>query len=67
MDQAFIHKSYILEEIKKQKEMGIKEPLFNIQSNEEFIKKGKEITSAVIKKYLNQNLSSLPENGIMYV
>lgn len=67
MDQAFIHKSYILEEIKKQKEMGIKEPLFNIQSNEEFIKKGKEITSAIIKKYLNQNLSSLPENGIMYV
>lgn len=67
MNQAFIHKSYIVEEIKKQKEIGIKEPLFNIQSNEEFIKKGKEITSAVIKKYLNQNLSSLPENGIMYV
>lgn len=67
MNQAFIHKSYIVEEVKKQKEIGIKEPLFNIQSNEEFIKKGKEITSAVIKKYLNQNLSSLPENGIMYV
>lgn len=67
MNQAFIHKSYIVEEVKKQKEIGIKEPLFNIQSNEEFIKKGKEITSAVIKKYLNQNLSSLPESGIMYV
>lgn len=65
LNQAFIHKSYIVEEIKKQKEIGIKEPLFNIQSNEEFIKKGKEITSAVIKKYLNQNLSSLPENGII--
>lgn len=47
--------------------MGIKEPLFDVQNNEEFIKKGKEITSAVIKKYLNQNLPSLPENGIMYV
>lgn len=67
MNQAFIHKSYILEEIKKQKEMGIKEPLFDVQNNEEFIKKGKEITSAIIKKYLNQNLPSLPENGIMYV
>ncbi|XP_006609471.1 39S ribosomal protein L44, mitochondrial [Apis dorsata] len=65
LNQAFIHKSYILEEIKKQKEMGIKEPLFDVQNNEEFIKKGKEITSAVIKKYLNQNLPSLPENGII--
>lgn len=47
--------------------MGIKEPIFDIQNNEEFIEKGKEITSAVIKKYLNQNLSRLPESGIMYV
>lgn len=67
MNQAFIHKSYILKEIKKQKEMGIKEPIFDIQNNEEFIEKGKEITSTVIKKYLNQNLSRLPESGIMYV
>lgn len=65
LNQAFIHKSYILEELKKQEKMGIKDPELDIQDNEEFIKNGKEITSEVIKKHLKTELSNLPESGIM--
>lgn len=65
LNQAFIHKSYITEEIKKQEEIGIKDPKLDIEHNEEFIEKGRKITSETIKKYLSQNLPHLPEDGIM--
>lgn len=67
MNQAFIHKSYILDELKKQENMGIEDPKLDVQHNEEYIKKGREITSAVVKKYLSKSLPRLPEIGIMYV
>lgn len=65
LNQAFVHKSYILDELKKQEEMGIAEPKLEIQDNEEFIKKGKEITSEFIKTHLKEELPDLPESGIM--
>ncbi|XP_012146096.1 mitochondrial ribosomal protein L44 [Megachile rotundata] len=65
LNQAFVHKSYILEELKKQEEMGISDPKLDIQDNEEFIKKGKEITSEFIKTHLGEELPNLPELGIM--
>ncbi|XP_003485752.1 39S ribosomal protein L44, mitochondrial [Bombus impatiens] len=65
LNQAFIHKSYILDELKKQENMGIEDPKLDVQHNEEYIKKGREITSAVVKKYLNKSLPRLPEIGIM--
>ncbi|CAL7949330.1 unnamed protein product [Xylocopa violacea] len=64
LNQAFIHKSYVVEEIKKQKQMGIEEPALDIEHNEEFIKKGREITSNVVKKYLSKHLPHIPEVGI---
>ncbi|KAK1117755.1 hypothetical protein K0M31_015696 [Melipona bicolor] len=64
LDQAFTHKSYILDELKKQQEMGIEEPKLDISHNEEYIEKGREITSEVVKKYLNRSLPRLPEVGI---
>ncbi|XP_076749930.1 mitochondrial ribosomal protein L44 [Xylocopa sonorina] len=65
LNQAFTHKSYILEEITKQKQMGIAEPTLDIKHNEEFIEEGRKITSNVIKKYLNKHLSHAPEVSIM--
>ena len=67
LDQAFTHKSYILDELKKQQEMGIEEPKLDISHNEEYIEEGREITSEVVKKYLNRSLPHLPEVGITYV
>lgn len=67
LNQAFIHKSYILDELKKQQNIGIEDPKLDVQHNEEYITKGREITSAVVKKYLNKSLPCLPEIGIMYV
>ncbi|CAK9808790.1 39S ribosomal protein L44, mitochondrial [Anthophora quadrimaculata] len=65
LKQAFIHKSYITEEIKRQENIGITNPKLDIEHNEEFIEKGRKITSETIKKYLSQNLPHLPEEGIM--
>ncbi|KOC65811.1 39S ribosomal protein L44, mitochondrial [Habropoda laboriosa] len=65
LNQAFIHKSYIAEEIKRQETMGIKEPELDMQHNEEFIENGKKITSEVIKKYLSENLPHISEAGFM--
>ena len=67
LNQAFTHKSYILAELKKQQEMGIEEPKLDISHNEEYIEKGREITSEIVKKYLNRSLPRLPEVGITYV
>lgn len=67
LNLAFIHKSYISEEIKQQQDMGITEPVLDVQHNEEFIKIGREVTSKVVKKYLSENLPRVPEIGITYV
>lgn len=64
LNQAFIHKSYILQELETQKEMGITDPKLDIEDNEEFIKEGKEITSQVIKTFLEKELSNLPQSGV---
>ncbi|XP_029044771.1 39S ribosomal protein L44, mitochondrial [Osmia bicornis bicornis] len=65
LNQAFIHKSYILQELKKQKEMGITDPKLDIQDNRELIEKGKEITSEIVTIYLNMALPDLPESGFV--
>lgn len=67
LNQAFVHKSYILQELKKQEEMGIKDPKLDIQDNRELIEKGKKITSEIVTEYLHMALPDLPESGFTYV
>ncbi|XP_017884892.1 39S ribosomal protein L44, mitochondrial [Ceratina calcarata] len=67
LNEAFVHKSYAVEEMKQQEKMGIKDPAVNIQDNEKFIKKGRQITLDAIKKYLNKCLPRLPEEGVIAI
>ncbi|XP_054016767.1 39S ribosomal protein L44, mitochondrial [Hylaeus anthracinus] len=65
LNKAFIHKSYIFEEEKKQKEIGIEEPKLDIEHNEDLIEKGRNITSEVAFKYLSKSLPHAPESAII--
>lgn len=67
LNQAFVHKSYAVEEAKQQEKIGIKDPAVSIQDNEEFIKKGRQVITDAIKKYLNHHLPRLPEEGAMKI
>lgn len=67
LEQAFTHRSYIFQEEKKQKDMGIEEPQLDIQDNTDLILKGEKLTSEIIYSYLTQVLPHTPEEIIMYV
>ncbi|XP_076661113.1 mitochondrial ribosomal protein L44 [Halictus rubicundus] len=65
LNQAFIHKSYIFLEEKKQEEMGVSNPEIKILHNEDLIEIGKEITSKVVINYLSKSFPRVPASGIM--
>lgn len=65
LEEALTHKSYILQEEHRQREIGISDPKLDIQHNEALIKSGKEFTSEVIKTYLSESLPRVPHSGIM--
>ncbi|XP_076245010.1 mitochondrial ribosomal protein L44 [Calliopsis andreniformis] len=65
LNQAFIHKSYIFEEEKKQKEIGIEDPKLDIEHNQNLIDKGSEITSKAVYNYLRSSLPHAPESVIL--
>lgn len=67
LNRAFIHRSYIFEEEKKQTEIGIKEPKLDIQDNEDLIDKGSEITFKAVYSYLKSSFPHVPESVILYV
>lgn len=67
LEQAFTHKSYLIREEQRQREMGIENPVLIIQDNIEFINKGDQLTSEIVQNYLAQVLPHAPEDVIMYV
>lgn len=67
LEQAFTHRSYLIQEEHRQKEMGIEEPVLAIQDNFEFIRKGEKLTSEIVQNYLVQVLPHASEDVIMYV
>ncbi|XP_076630806.1 mitochondrial ribosomal protein L44 [Colletes latitarsis] len=64
LEQALTHKSYIFEEERRQKAIGIEKPEFDILHNEDLIETGRNLTSKVVKNYLSKSLPRLPEDGI---
>ena len=67
LEQAFINRSYLIQEEQRQKEMGIENPVLAIQDNAELIRKGEKLTSEVVQTYLVQVLPQASEDVIMYV
>lgn len=67
LEQAFTHRSYVIQEEQRQKEMGIEDPVLAVQDNTELIRKGEKLTSEIVHNYLVQILPQASEDVIMYV
>jgi len=65
LEQAFTHKSYLIREEQRQREMGIENPVLAIQDNSELIRKGDKLTSEIVQNYLVQVLPNASEDVII--
>ncbi|XP_001607288.1 39S ribosomal protein L44, mitochondrial [Nasonia vitripennis] len=64
LEQAFIHRSYVIREEEDQKKVGIEDPQLDLTDNREMIDEGREIVSLVIDNYLSQSLPLAPQECI---
>ncbi|XP_050444723.1 39S ribosomal protein L44, mitochondrial isoform X1 [Cataglyphis hispanica] len=65
LEQAFTHRSYVIREEQRQREIGIEDPKLDIQDNTDLIMKGEKLTSEIVQNYLTQVLPHAPENVII--
>lgn len=65
LQQALTHRSYVIQEEQRQREVGIENPELDIKDNRELIEEGKYLTSEIVKCYLRQALPRVPEDGIL--
>ncbi|XP_071637730.1 large ribosomal subunit protein mL44 [Temnothorax longispinosus] len=65
LEQAFTHKSYLIREQHRQKEMGIEDPVLAVQDNAELIRDGEKLTSEIVQNYLVQVLPHASEDVII--
>lgn len=63
LDQAFTHKSYVRFEENRMKDLNMGE-IVSIPHNEEFIERGREITSKTIYAFLESSLRYVPQEVI---
>ncbi|XP_015593509.1 39S ribosomal protein L44, mitochondrial isoform X2 [Cephus cinctus] len=62
--QALTHRSYVIQEEQKQRDVGITEPKLDIEDNREMIEEGAELTSRIVVSYLGKCLPLAPEECI---
>ncbi|XP_034945036.1 39S ribosomal protein L44, mitochondrial [Chelonus insularis] len=62
--QALTHRSYVIQEEQKQKQLGIEDPDLKMPDNKDLIKRGKTLTSKIIQLYLSSALPRAPEECI---
>lgn len=67
LEQAFTHRSYIIKEEQKQKEIGIENPNLDIKDNTTFIRNGEKLVSEIVQNYLTAALPLASEDVIKYV
>lgn len=65
LEQALTDKSYIVQEMEKQKELGIENLTVNAKDNDLMVKEGKEMVSKVLQSYLGHALPFAPTECIM--
>ncbi|XP_070161023.1 large ribosomal subunit protein mL44 [Polyergus mexicanus] len=65
LEQAFTHRSYVIREEQRQREIGIEDPKLDIQDNTDLIIKGEKLTSEIVQNYLTIALPHAPENVII--
>jgi len=64
LQQAFVDRSYIVQEEIKQRAVGIEEPVIQLTDNTKLIQKGDELLTEFIVTYLNLSLPKYPRDGI---
>lgn len=64
LQQAFVDRSYIVQEEMKQRAVGIEEPVLQLTENTSLIKKGEELISKFTVAFLNLSLPKFPRDGI---
>lgn len=64
LQQAFVDRSYIVQEEMKQRAVGIEKPVLNLSDNSRLIQKGEELLSDFTNSYLNLLLPKFPRDGI---
>lgn len=67
LQRAFTHRSYIVQEEMRQKEVGIEDPKLSLEDNQELNRRGEMLMSAYLKCHLRVALPRFPEEGIWYV
>ena len=64
LQQAFVDRSYIVQEEMKQKAVGIENPVLQLEDNTRLIQKGEELMTEFIITFLNLSLPKFPREGI---
>jgi large subunit ribosomal protein L44 len=64
LQQAFVDRSYIVQEEMKQRAVGVEDPVLNLQDNSNLAKKGEELLTEFIIPYLNLSLPKFPRDGV---
>lgn len=64
LQQSFTHRSYIIQEELRQQEVGIANPVTNLQDNKPLIEKGEQLLASHINAFLSAHLPRFPLAGI---
>lgn len=64
LQQAFIDRSFIVQEEMKQRAVGIDKPSLNISDNSSLANKGQELITEFVITFLNLSLPKFPRDGI---
>jgi large subunit ribosomal protein L44 len=67
LQRALTHRSYIVQEELRQKEVGIEDPKLSLEDNQELTRRGETLMSEYLKRHLRVALPLFPEEGIWYV
>lgn len=64
LQEALTVQSYIAEEERKQKEVGIEDPVTNLKDNSELASIGGDILSTYVEMFISSQLPKLPAAGV---
>lgn len=64
LQEAFTHRSYIIQQEKKQEELGIENPVTNLKDNSELARNGDGLLSTYVDMFISSQLTRLPRVGV---